>query len=180
MCLDHPDAVTRVAVLDIVPTRHMFATADQAFGLAYEHWFFLAQPPDLPERMIGADPEHYLRAKIARWAGPGFAFEPDALAEYLRCFADPATIHATCEDYRAAATIDLAHDDASYAEGHRVRCPLLALWGSRGFIARQYDPLAVWRDYADDVSGKALDGGHFLAEEAPGETAAALAGFLRG
>ncbi len=180
MCLDHPDVVTRVAVLDIVPTRHMFATADRAFGLAYEHWFFLAQPPALPERMIAADPEHYLRTKIAKWAGTAEPFAAAALSEYLRCFADPACVHATCEDYRAAATIDLAHDDVDAAAGRRVGCPLLALWGSRGFIARQYDPLAVWRDYADEVSGAALDCGHFLAEEAPGGTAAALAGFLRG
>jgi haloacetate dehalogenase len=178
MCLDHPDAVSRAAVLDIAPTRHMFGTADHRFGMAYYHWYFLAQPYDLPERLIGADPEYYLRRKVAQWSGAGFSFDPDALAEYLRCFTDPACVHASCEDYRAAATIDLAHDDVDFDAGHRVGCPLLALWGTRGFVGRQCDPLAVWRLYADDVTGAGVESGHFLAEEAPEATTAALLEFL--
>jgi haloacetate dehalogenase len=184
LCVDHPASVTRAAVLDIAPTRHMFSTADRAFGMTYYHWFFLAQPYDLPERMIGADPEYYIRRKLAQWSGnpevtgPSGAFTADAFAEYLRCFTDPATVHASCEDYRAAATIDLEHDDADVAAGRRVHCPLLVLWGAKGFIARQYDPLAVWRQYAEDVSGSAVDSGHFLAEEAPDQTLAALEAFL--
>jgi haloacetate dehalogenase len=179
MCLDSPSSVSRAAFLDIVPTRHMFGTADYAFGMTYYHWFFLAQPYDLPERLIGADPEYYLLRKTRQWSGTGFRFAPEALAEYLRCFADPATVHASCEDYRAAATIDLVHDDASYDAGERISCPVLALWGSRGFIARQYEPLEVWRSYASGpVSGCPVTSGHFLAEEAPEETLAALSGFL--
>jgi haloacetate dehalogenase len=183
MCLDHPASVSRAAVLDIVPTRHMFGTADRTFGMVYYHWFFLAQPYDLPERMIGADPEYYLRRKMAQWSGASDVsevFAPEAFAEYLRCFSDPATIHASCEDYRAAATIDLEHDDADVAKGRRIHCPLLALWGAKGFIARQYDALEVWRQYADDVSGAPVNSGHFLAEEAPEETLAALEHFLSG
>lgn len=179
MCLDHPARVSRAAVLDIVPTRHMFATADKAFGMTYYHWFFLAQPHDLPERLIGADPEYYLRT-TTRWAGGAMPFAPEAFAEYLRCFTDPATIHASCEDYRAAATIDLEHDEVDVHKGRRIHCPLLVLWGAKGFIARQYDPLEVWRQYADDVvGGVAVDSGHFLPEEAPEQTLAALERFLR-
>lgn len=181
MCLDHPASVTRAAVLDIVPTRTMFGTADMAFGMAYYHWFFLAQPHDLPERMIGADPGGYLRAKLAKWSAPGFAFPEQMLAEYLRVFADPACVHATCEDYRAAASIDLEHDAVDFAAGRRIGCPLLAVWGAKGFIARQYDPLAVWREYCSGpVSGAAVESGHFVAEEAPEQTLAALLPFLRG
>ncbi|HTK61318.1 MAG TPA: alpha/beta hydrolase [Pseudonocardia sp.] len=183
MCLDHPARVSRAAVLDIVPTRHMFGTADKAFGMTYYHWFFLAQPYDLPERLIGSDPEYYIRRKMAQWSGVSDVsevFAPDAFAEYLRCFTDPATIHASCEDYRAAATIDLEHDDVDVHKGRRIHCPLLVLWGAKGFIARQYDPLEVWRQYADDVvGGVAVDSGHFLAEEAPEQTLAALEKFLR-
>lgn len=183
MCLDHSARVTRAAVLDIAPTRHMFATADMAFGMTYYHWFFLAQPHDLPEHLIGADPEYYIRRKMAQWSGVSDVsevFDTEAFDEYVRCFTDPATIHGSCEDYRAAATIDLEHDDVDVHKGRRIHCPLLVLWGSKGFIARQYDPLKVWREYADDVAGTAVDSGHFLAEEAPAETLAALEKFLRG
>jgi haloacetate dehalogenase len=179
MCLDHPEAVTRVAVLDIAPTRHMFNTADLSFGRAYYHWFFLAQPPELPERLIGSDPEFFLRSSMARWSADPAAFDPAAMAEYLRHFADPDTIRASCEDYRAAASIDLEHDEEDFTAGRRVCCPLLALWGGRGFVSRQYDVLEVWRRYAEDVRGAALDCGHFLAEEAPEGTVEALGQFLR-
>lgn len=181
MCLDHLSSVTRVSVLDIVPTRHMFGTADQDFGMAYYHWFFLAQPFDLPERMIGADPAAFLRWTLEHWSASGFRFDDGALAEYLRCFADPATVHASCEDYRAGATVDLEHDAADVDAGRRVECPLLAIWGTRGFIARQYDPLDVWRRYCSgQVAGVGVDSGHFVAEEAPEQTLDVLLTFLRG
>lgn len=169
LCLDHPDAVERVAVLDISPTRIMFERTDQAFATAYYHWFFLIQPFDLPERMIGADPAYYLAQKMKRWsAGDTSFFDPRAWAEYERCFSDPATIHASCEDYRAAASIDLVHDRADAAA--RVRAPLLALWGAKGVVQRLFDPLRDWASVADDVRGTALETGHYLAEEAPDAT----------
>jgi haloacetate dehalogenase len=169
LCLDHPDAVERVAVLDISPTRIMFERTDQAFATAYYHWFFLIQPFDLPERMIGADPAYYLAQKMKRWsAGDTSFFDPRAWAEYERCFSDPATIHASCEDYRAAASIDLVHDRADAAA--RVRAPLLALWGAKGVVQRLFDPLRDWASVADDVRGTALETGHYLPEEAPDAT----------
>lgn len=176
MCLDHPDRVSAAAVLDIVPTATVFATTDQALATAYYHWFFLIQPGGLPERMIGADPRWWLRETLRRWAAPGFAFDPAALAAYEQAFDDPATIHAQCEDYRAAATIDLAHDAAD--AGSRIGCPLLVLWGRHGAMERIYDVLGTWTDQGVDVRGRALDSGHFLAEEAPGQTARELLGLL--
>ena len=181
LAVDHTGAVEKVAVLDIAPTLAMYAKTDRAFATAYYHWFFLIQPFDLPERMIGADPVAYLRTKIGGWGSGGTAFfDPRALAEYERCFSDPATIHATCEDYRAAASIDLEHDAADRAAGRRVRCPLLALWGERGVVHRLFDPLAEWRAVADDVRGRPLPCGHYLAEEAPDSTLAELEAFLAG
>ena len=165
-------------MLDIVPTRTIFRATDQAIATGYYHWFFLIQPDDLPERLIGADPT-VLPAQEARRAGAPAAtrFAPEALAEYERCFRDPATIHATCEDYRAAATIDLAHDEADLER--RIACPLLVLWGERGLMERHFDVLATWREKAaGPVSGRALDCGHFLAEERPQETARELLAFF--
>jgi haloacetate dehalogenase len=178
MAIDRHDAVTRLAVLDIVPTRAVFDATDAELATAYYHWFFLSQPYDLPERLIGADPAYYLRRKLASWAARPDVFAREALAEYERCFADPATIHGSCEDYRAAASIDLEHDRAD--DGRRIACPLLVLWGAHGVVERKHDPLALWRERADDVRGHALDCGHFLAEERPEETAAELSDFLRG
>ncbi|HEY9647571.1 MAG TPA: alpha/beta hydrolase [Chroococcidiopsis sp.] len=180
LALDYPHAVQRACVMDIVPTDHMFQTTDQAFATGYYHWFFLIQPGGLPERMIGADPAYYLTEKLQRWSAPGTVlsqvFGEEAIAEYIRCFGNPAVIHATCEDYRAAATIDLVHDAQ---DRHKtVACPLLVLWGGRGFVQRTYDVLGVWRDRADQVQGKALDCGHFLAEEAPDAVAAELLRFF--
>ncbi|MDQ3361694.1 MAG: alpha/beta hydrolase [Actinomycetota bacterium] len=180
MALDHPDRVTRLAVLDIVPTRHVYATVGKDLATAYYHWFFFIQPYDLPETLIGADPGYYLRKKLGGWGTKLDTFAPEALAEYERCFSDPATIHASCEDYRAAASIDLVHDDADRGEGRKVACPLLALWGGQGVMERLYDVEDVWREYAWDVRGGPIDAGHFLAEERPGETARELANFLEG
>jgi len=178
LCLDHPQAVECVAVLDISPTRLMYAGTDMAFATAYYHWFFLIQPFDLPERLIGADPVYYLRRKLGGLSSGLDLFDAGALAEYERCFADPATIHATCEDYRAAASIDLEHDTA---DAHlRVECPLLALWGEKGVVHRYFDPIADWKSVARDVRGKALPSGHYLAEEVPEETLAELEAFLDG
>ena len=145
LCLDTPDAVTQLAVLDISPTRTMYARTDQAFATAYYHWFFLIQPFDLPERLIGADPVYYLRRKLGGWGTGLDHFDPRALAEYERCFSDPETIHASCEDYRAAASIDLEHDAASE---QKVACPMLVLWGERGVVNRLFDPLEDWRGVA--------------------------------
>jgi haloacetate dehalogenase len=169
LCRDHPDAVERVAVLDISPTLTMFEHTDQAFATAYYHWFFLIQAFDLPERMIGADPAWYLAQKMKRWsAGQTSFFDPRAWAEYERCFRDPAVIHASCEDYRAAATVDLEHDRD---DGDRkLAMPLLALWGAKGVVHRLFDPLRDWREVARDVRGEALPTGHYVAEEAPEAT----------
>jgi len=178
LCLDHPDAVERVAVIDISPTRTMFAETNQAFATAYYHWFFLIQSFDFPERMIGADPLYYLHTMLGRLGGGLSRFDPRALAEYERCFRDPATIHATCEDYRAAASIDLEHDAVDVAAGRKVTCALLALWGEKGVVHRLFDPLRDWAAVATDVRGKALPAGHYLAEELPGETLAELQAFF--
>ncbi len=177
MALDHPERVTGLAVLDIVPTATVFATTDQALATAYYHWFFLIQPDGLPERMIGADPRWWVRETLRRWAAPGFTFDPEALADYERAFDDPAAIHAQCEDYRAAATIDLAHDASD--SGARIGCPLMVLWGERGAMHRIYDVLGTWMHEGTDVRGRAIDSGHFLAEEAPEKTAMELLGLLR-
>lgn len=179
LCLDHPQRVTRAAVLDIVPTRTVFRATDQALATGYYHWFFLIQPEPLPERMIGADPLFYLHRKLGQWSAAKDLswLAPGALAEYERCFADPATIHASCEDYRAAATIDLDHDEADLER--RVGCPLLVLWGEQGLMHRHFDVLATWREKcAGPVEGRALPCGHFLPEEQPEATSAALIRFL--
>lgn len=178
MALDHPRRVRRACVIDIAPTHHMFMTADRHFATGYYHWFFLIQPNGLPERMIGADPAYFLAEKLKRWSAPGTRFADDAVAEYLRCFCRPEAIHASCEDYRAAASIDLVHDEAD--RRRKVHCPLLVLWGDKGFVHRTYDVLTVWRDYAEQVEGGALPCGHFLPEEAPAEVCEALTRFFAG
>ncbi|MBE9067339.1 alpha/beta hydrolase [Leptolyngbya cf. ectocarpi LEGE 11479] len=177
LLLDHPTRVTRAALLDIVPTRHIFQTIDQSMASIYEHWFFLIQPDRLPERLIGYDPDFYLTTKLNRWSASTNAFKPEAMAEYLRCFRRPETIHSTCEDYRAAATIDLAHDETDL--GNKIRCPLLVLWGAYGAIEKHYDVVSIWQRYATLVEGKALPCGHFLPEEAPEQTYHALMNFFK-
>lgn len=167
MALDHAAAVERLAVLDIAPTATMYARTDKEFASRYFWWFFLIQPYDLPERLIAADPDYFLRRHIEGQIRTPGAVDPDILAEYLRCYRDPATRHAVCEDYRAAATIDLEHDRADRDAGRKVECPLLALWGSRGVIEKCYDALAEWRRVAADVRGKSLPSGHYLPEEVP-------------
>ena len=172
---DFPERVTHLSVLDIAPTLAMYEQTDMAFATAYFHWFYLIQPEPIPETMIGLDPDFYLTAKTGLWSGPSDWLSDDAMAEYLRCFRDKNTIHASCEDYRAAATIDLEHDKEDF--DIKLQMPLQALWGEKGFVGRQYDVLAQWRAVADIVEGHAVPGGHFLPEEAPEETAAALLQF---
>lgn len=176
MALDHPEAVEKLALLDIVPTLTLFETVNQPVATGYYHWFFLIQSGGLPERLIGQDPEFYLRHKLSHWSADGGAFTDQAMAEYLRCFSNPETIRASCEDYRAAASIDLEHDRED--GDHRIACPTLVLWGGKGLMGRQYDVLTTWRDKADDLRGHAIDCGHFLAEEKPEDTYAALEEFL--
>jgi haloacetate dehalogenase len=178
MALDYPERVTKLAVLDIVPTRHVFETVGKDLATDYYHWFFLIQPYDLPETLIGGNPSYYLRKKLGGWGASLDSFSLEALAEYERCF-DAATIHASCEDYRAAASVDLVHDETDREAGRKIECPLLALWGGRGIVEKTYDVEAVWRDYATDVRGGPIDAGHYLAEERSEETARELRGFLR-
>lgn len=178
MALDHSAAVKKLAVLDIVPTRLMYAASDQVFATAYFHWYFLIQPAPFPETLIGANPDFFIKSQMGRRHGGLSVFAPEAMEEYLRCFRDPATIHASCEDYRAAAGIDLEHDAADADK--RVECPLLALWGRHGVIEHCFDAVADWKKVARDVRGQALDCGHYLAEEKPEEVASLLEAFLRG
>lgn len=176
LCRDHRERVEKLAVLDICPTLDMYETTDMAFASAYYHWFFLIQPADHPERMIGADPDYYLDRKM-KYLADDQAITPDAMAEYKRCFRDPAAIHASCEDYRAAATIDLEHDRAD--RERKLDIPILALWGEKGIIGRLYEPLDVWARYTTGpVSGHPLPSGHYIAEEVPDLLLNALDGFL--
>ncbi len=176
LALDHPERVERLALLDIVPTLTVFETVNQQVATGYYHWFFLIQPNGFPEHLIGSDPEFYLRRKLMVWGAEPGAFTDEAMEQYLRCFCDPATIHASCEDYRAGASIDLVDDRAD--RDKRIACPLLVLWGERGLVHKFYDVLATWRDRAEDLRGQAIDCGHFLPEEKPEETLAALEAFL--
>ena len=175
MALDHPDAVARMAVLDIVPTRRLYASGTKEFATAYYHWFFLIQPAPLPEILIGSSAEFYLRNGIFRGVIPDIIGE-EPYAEYLRCYRDPATLHAMCEDYRAAATVDLEHDESDL--GIKVQCPVLAIWGAKGVMDPLFDVLATWRERASDVRGAPLPGGHWLPEQLPGELTAELLRFL--
>jgi len=176
MALDHPAAVVKLAVLDIVPTRTMYANVSREFAKAYYHWFFLLRPEPIPETLIGANPDFYLESHIgSRHAGLK-PFAPEALAEYRRCFRDPAAIHASCEDYRAAESIDLEHDTADL--DRKLTAPLLVLWGKHGTIERCFHPLADWAERAETLQGRPLDCGHYIPEEAPVELLEELLKFL--
>jgi haloacetate dehalogenase len=177
LVLDYPGVVSKVVLIDIAPTATMYARTDKAFATRYFWWFFLIQPAPLPERMIGADPEFFLRTHINGQTKTPGATGPEAFAEYLRCYNDPATRHAICEDYRAAATIDLEHDAADAEQ--RITIPLHAIWGGKGTVGALYDVLETWREKATDVSGRAFDCGHTLQEEHPEETTAELLAFFR-
>ncbi len=182
LALDHATAVERLCVIDIVPTLDMYESTDMRFASAYYHWFFLIQPAPHPERMIGADPMHYLHWKLGGWGARGLGHcEPRALAEYERCFARPEAIHGACEDYRASAGIDLDDDRASREAGAKVVCDLLVLWGQRGVIHALFDPMTLWRAQCSaNVEGQTLPAGHFIPEELPQETADALRRFFGG
>lgn len=175
MALDHPGRVTRLAVLDIVPTRTVFATVDSELARAYYHWFFLTQPEGFPERLIGADPGFYLDHTLRSWAGLGFSFDPRALKEYRAAFAHRDMIRASCDDYRAAAGVDLEHDAT---DAGPLGQPLLVMWGLRGAMHRIYDVPATWHALAADVTTIPVDSGHFLPEEAPDVVADGLEGFF--
>jgi haloacetate dehalogenase len=178
LVLDHPEAVTRLAVLDIVPTRHVLGNVTRAMAMAYYHWFFLPVGNGVPEHMIAADPGYWIRSLTGPLLGEGASIDPQVMADYVRCFGDPGTIAGSCADYRSGAGIDLVHDEESFAAGQRVECPVLVLWGTQAFVGRGYDPLAVWCQYATDVRGHALPTGHFLPEEAPELVNAVLRDFL--
>jgi len=166
LAVDHAARVEKLAVLDIAPTLAMYEQTDEAFARAYWHWFFLILPAPVPEQMIGRALDSILPAKMGSGSAGLSPFDPEAWAEYVRCFT-PGMVHASCEDYRAAASIDLEHDRADRAAGVRVKCPLLCLWGERGVIERCFKPLDEWRRVADDVRGRALPPGHYLPEEVP-------------
>lgn len=179
LALDHPERVRRLAVLDIIPTLEHFERADMKFGLGYYHWFWFAQPHPFPETLISAAPEEWFFAHTSREPKSRDFFHPEALADYLAAARDPEMIRGMCEDYRAAASIDLEHDRASRAEGRKVACPLLVLWGTKAKIEAWYDAPAVWRQYAaQSVEGGGLPCGHYLAEEAPAALVETLEGFF--
>jgi len=178
LALDHPDRVARLALLDIIPTGEMLARVDQALAYGSYHWFFLAQPFDLPERLIASDPDFYLERTIASWAGEGAVLAPEAMDAYRAAFRKPAVIHAACEDYRAGLGIDAELDRADKAAGRRIACPLLALWGERRPERNSDQWLAIWRQWADRVEGRPVQCGHFLAEERSDEVAAELERFF--
>ena len=180
LALDHPARVTKLCVIDIAPTLDMYARTDFDFARAYYHWFHLIQPTPLPELMIGGNPRAYLHAKLGGWGSGGLGhIEPRALAEYERCFCRDEAIHTACEDYRASAGIDLEHDRESRARGHKIACDTLVLWGEHGVVQRLFDPLALWQaQCAGAVTGWAMPAGHFIPEQLPDETAAALQAFM--
>jgi haloacetate dehalogenase len=173
---DHGARVLSLTVLDISPTLKMYQSTDKAFATAYYHWFFLIQKPPLPEMLLKNQVPKYIIGRIGRGPGGIKVFDKNALKQYVKAFKDPRCIHATCEDYRAAATIDLVHDEKD--SRRRIKMPVLVLWGKQGVIERMFRPLADWREVARDVRGRALDCGHFLPEERPREVLAELRRFL--
>ncbi|MDH3713905.1 MAG: alpha/beta hydrolase [Gammaproteobacteria bacterium] len=180
LTLDHNERVTHLAVLDIVPTLEHFERADMDFAMGYYHWFWFAQPHPFPENVISAAPEQWFGAHTTREPKDSGFFSRQALEDYLACVRDPQMIRGMCEDYRAAASIDLEHDRRSREIGERIQCPLLVLWGSAGKIGKWYDPTAIWRSYANgSLSAAPVTSGHYLAEEAPDAVAAALREFLQ-
>lgn len=179
LALDHPSSVIRMVLLDIVPTYEQFARVTRTSALGSYHWYFLAQPRGFPERLIGHDPEFFLRHSLDAWCQTPGAFSAEAMAEYANAFRDPAVVHATCEDYRAGATIDVALDEADLQAGRRIGCPLLVLWGDRGRPHKRTDVVETWQRWAVDVRGEGLDCGHFIPEEAPDLVTGKLLAFLR-
>ncbi len=168
LAIDHAARVKKLALLDIVPTLEHFERADMAFAMGYYHWFWFAQPHPNPETLINAAPEAWFKSHTSREPKGDDFFHPDAMADYLEAVRNPEMVRGMCEDYRAAATIDLDHDRASREAGNKIECPLLALWGAKGKIGKWYEPMEIWRAYcANDVTGTDIPSGHYLAEEAP-------------
>jgi haloacetate dehalogenase len=184
LALDHPDRIARIAVLDVVPTGEVWDRADARFALAFWPWSLLAQPEPLPERLVAAAPDAIVDDALGGWGSPPAAFSPEVRAAYVDALRDPARVHAICEEYRAAATRDREHDEADRRTGRRISCPVLVLWSRRGALDSWYTaaggPLALWRGWADDVQGRALDAGHFFPEELAEETADTLIRFFAG
>ena len=179
LALDHPATVQRMVLLDIAPTLAMYSQTNEAFARAYWHWFFLIRPAPLPETLIEADPEAYLRSVMGSRSAGLKPFTDEAFAEYLRCLSLPGSARGICEDYRASADIDLEHDRADLEAGHHLSLPLLVLWGAEGTVGRCFDPLREWQQVATDVRGKPLPAGHYLAEEVPELLLAEALTFLR-
>ncbi|WP_028932569.1 alpha/beta fold hydrolase [Pseudonocardia spinosispora] len=177
MAIDHPEVVTALAVLDIVPTAEVFRRADRDFCLGYWVWSFLAAPYPVPEQLIAGAPATLVDHMLDSWSASSASFPPEVRERYIETFSDPVAVHAICEQYRAAATLDVAHDEADRGR-HRLRCPVLALWSEGGPVDSWYEPLEVWREWADDVRGAAVPGGHFLPEESPEAVIVALTDFL--
>jgi haloacetate dehalogenase len=176
MALDHPDAVGRLAVLDVVPTGEAYGRADKDFSLGFWIWSFLAAPEPVPERLVEQAPDVIVDYMLSLSEATD-AFPPEVRAEYVAKLSEPTTIHAICEQYRAAATLDVAHDDADHGV-RRISCPTLVLWSATGAVDAWYEPLEIWKTWADDVTGGPMDCGHYLPEEAPEDTARALIDFL--
>ena len=179
LALDHPAAVQRMMLLDIAPTLAMYAQTNEAFARAYWHWFFLIRPAPLPETLIEADPESYLRSVMGSRSAGLKPFTEEALGEYLRCLQLPGSARGICEDYRASAGIDLEHDRANIAASQHLNLPLRVLWGADGVVGRCFDPLGEWQQVATNVTGQALPAGHYLAEEVPQLLLAQALDFLR-
>jgi haloacetate dehalogenase len=184
LALDHPERVTQIAVLDIVPTASVWERADARFATAFWPWILLAQDAPLPETLIAAAPQAVVDHALSSWGSSAGAFPAEVRAAYIDALRDPAHVHAICEEYRAAATLDRDHDLADRARARRIGNPLLALWSTGGALdtwyAQEGGPLALWREYAADVHGERIDGGHFFPEQNPGHTVHALARFLAG
>ena len=182
LALDHPQRVERLALLDVLPIADAWERANKNFAIGYWPWSLLAQPEPLPERLLSAAPEAVIDHALGSWGSAADAFSPAVRAAYIEALCDPARVHAICEEYRAAATLDHEHDVADRDAGRRIRCPVLVLWSGEGplgsWYAKEGGPLALWRAWADDVQGKALDGGHFFAEECPQQTAKELSAFF--
>lgn len=176
MTLDHPDKVLKICVLDIVPTYRIFMDADKDLATKYWHWFFLIQPTPVPETLITNSLEFYLRTQFGAWGHGEGTITEEAFAEYLRCFENPDVVHATCEDYRAGASIDLEHDKADIKT--KITCPVLALWGARGAMHKRYEVVSIWKERASHVDGRAINSGHFIPEEAPEDLINALFPFF--
>jgi haloacetate dehalogenase len=179
MCLDHPEKVIRASIHDIIPQHHLFNNMTQAWATGAYHWFFMIQPSPMPETLMSADPDFYITKKLSKTAQGLSFFGKEALAEYMRCFRNPETVRGMCEDYRACASVDLAMDTEDRAAGKTVTLPVQILWGASGAVGRQNKPAEVWKAYATDIrDAQALPCGHYLSEEAPEETYAAMRKFF--